>query len=139
MPRGPIHYSATLTRNSSATPYSPATPDERTSSTCARTPASVAERESPQPRSVLGTEVGNRVRALERHLHHGVSLGDRIVMHPTRRGRRIARGEGMGLLRVDLVSHPGQQGSRPDFDVLVAGMRVRRELVAVRHETSMVV
>src|SRR5262249_26261149 len=40
---------------------------------------------------------------------------------------------GMSMRGIDLVSHPGQERSFPDDDVLIAGMIVRREPVTVRH------
>ena len=37
------------------------------------------------------------------------------------------------MLGVEPVSHPGQERSLLDLDMLIAGMKVRREPVAVRH------
>jgi hypothetical protein len=39
----------------------------------------------------------------------------------------------LGPLAVELVSHPDQERSLSDFDVLMARVKVRRDPVAVRH------
>src|SRR3977135_2023718 len=51
---------------------------------------SVAEGESRWPGSVFSAHVGNGVRAHECHRQHSPTLGDREMVHPRRRGCRIA-------------------------------------------------
>src|ERR1700704_2209814 len=72
--------------------------------------ALVAEGESRRPGSVFSAHVGNRVRAHECHRQHSPTLGDREMVHPRRRSGRIAGGQGLGPLGVELVSHPSQEG-----------------------------
>ena len=69
----------------------------------------------------------------ERHQQHGPAFGDREVVHPRRRGGRIAGGQGAGLLGIQLISHSDQERALLDLDVLIAGVVVRREPVSVRH------
>src|SRR4051812_3232684 len=71
--------------------------------------ASVAEGEGRWPGSVFSAHVGNRVRTHECPRQHSPPLGDREMMHPRRRGGRIAGGQGLGTPGLEPVSHPDQE------------------------------